>query len=87
MKRFNIDKMHSCETVYYIGNGREILSLYKNLKSHITNAVFDKWENNELPNIEAISMQGIEFYYTQKILHIRVMSNNETADFLWARKN
>lgn len=85
MKKFNVDKMHPCKTVY-IGNGREILTLYKNLKSHITNAVFDRWENNESPDISIIGMQGIEFYYMRKILHIRVMNKNETSDFQWARK-
>lgn len=94
MKRFEIDAMQINETIYtesvYMGTGREILNLYKNLMKH-TERVCNKWENNNgLPNVDINGVQGIELYLAQEYStswtpRVRIMGKNETAKFLLER--
>lgn len=94
MKKFEIETMQINETIYtesvFVGTGREILNLYKNLMKH-TERVCNKWENNNgLPYVDIRGIQGIELYLTQEYSinwtpRIRIMGKNETAKFLLER--
>ena len=94
MKRFNIDKINPSETIYtetvYIGKGREILTLYKEIMQH-TERVCNKWEdNNGLPHVDTKGVQGLALYLAQEYSthwtpRIRIMSKNEASFFLLRR--
>ena len=94
MKKFSIETMQVNEIIYtetvYVGSGREILSLYKNIMKH-TERVCNKWEeNNGLPFVDTKGVQGIELYLAQEYSiswtpRVRIMGKNETAKFLLER--
>lgn len=94
MKKFEIQKMEMCESIYtetvYVGTGREVLNLYKNLMKH-TNKISCKYDNNNgLPFVDTKGVQGIELYLDLEGTiywhpRIRIMSKNETSHFLLER--